>query len=366
MLPYAAKLAQVPGNSVTVICSPDPSIERELAEINVEFRPVPMGRGLSASGLVSFVRLLWKLAQIKPTCLEYATPNAALYSSVSGWLLRIPLRIYSQWGIRYVGSAGKYRKFLRQMEKLTCRTSTTVRSPSRMNREYGISEGLYGPDKCRVVGEGGTVGVDLKRFSRSKRDEWGAQVREELDLGDALIFGFVGRLGRDKGTRELIEAFQRLPDQPRATLICIGGLDGDASLERFLEDARCNDSIRFLGHKSGHEIPRYLAAIDCLIHPTYREGFGMILQEAGAMGCGIITTAIPGASEVMKDGESCLLVAPRDSRALELAMLRLMGNPEEAKTLGRNAFERTREFFEREAMVSRLVADTMNLMREVS
>ena len=68
------------------------------------------------------------------------------------------------------------------------------------------------------------------------------------------------------------------------------------------------------------EIYQYYAAMDVLVHPTYREGFGMVIQEAGALAVPVITTDIPGASEVMENGISSIHVRVKDEKALKVAM----------------------------------------------
>ena len=91
--------------------------------------------------------------------------------------------------------------------------------------------------------------------------------------------------------------------------------------------------------------------MDALVHPTYREGFGMVIQEAGAMAVPVITTKIIGASEVMVDGESCVLVEPKNSDELRDAMQKVMEDEPFAKDLGKAAFDRTEKLYARPIML---------------
>ena len=99
-------------------------------------------------------------------------------------------------------------------------------------------------------------------------------------------------------------------------------------------------------------IKGYYAAFDVLVHPTYREGFGMVLQEAGAMCCPIITTEIPGASEVMDNGSSCLLIPVKDSEALFDAMKRISSDKSLCEAMGKNARLKVEECYERSLMLN--------------
>ena len=92
--------------------------------------------------------------------------------------------------------------------------------------------------------------------------------------------------------------------------------------------------------------------MDVYVHPTYREGFGLVLQEAAAMGCPVITTDIPGAGEVLVDGQSCLLCKAKNVDSLYESMEKLLNDKDFCKTLGENARKYVEEKYERNTMVA--------------
>ena len=102
---------------------------------------------------------------------------------------------------------------------------------------------------------------------------------------------------------------------------------------------------------------KYYSAMDVLVHPTYREGFGMVIQEAGALAVPVITTKIPGASEVMVDDVSCVLVEPKDISDLQSAMSELLCSTDKTKKLGNGAYERTKNLYDRPIMLENLKND---------
>jgi glycosyltransferase involved in cell wall biosynthesis len=132
-----------------------------------------------------------------------------------------------------------------------------------------------------------------------------------------------------------------------AKFLCVGDLEAgfDPGLQRW---ARESGRAIFSGPVPKPEAKKYFAAFDCHVHPTYREGFGMVLQEAGAMGCAIVTTDVPGASEVMEDGISCLLARPRDADSLEKKMRRVMADAVLRDSLGRQARKRVETCYDRQ------------------
>ena len=101
----------------------------------------------------------------------------------------------------------------------------------------------------------------------------------------------------------------------------------------------------------GSQMCKYYSARDVLVHPTYREGFGMVIQEAGALAVPVITTKIPCASEVMEDGISSVHIAPKSTAELVNAMSDLCNQLEKVKKLGINADPRTRQLYDRTVMV---------------
>ena len=102
--------------------------------------------------------------------------------------------------------------------------------------------------------------------------------------------------------------------------------------------------------------------MDCFVHPTYREGFGMVLQEAGAMGLPIITTRIPGASEVMENGVSSVHVKEKDVEALKSVMKSFIEHQDKIIRYGKAAYERTRRFYDRKIMLKNQREDYQQLL----
>ena len=152
-----------------------------------------MKRGVSISDALKIVPQLMRLFKKERfDYIQYATPNASLYASLAAWLTRQKNRVYCQWGIRYVGAEGIMRCFLKSLEKMTCRISTHIRSASRKNMEFAISEGLYKPEKAAIIGDGGTIGVDLAEFDINQKQNWKKEILSRMpQLEGKYVFCFV-------------------------------------------------------------------------------------------------------------------------------------------------------------------------------
>ena len=275
---------------------------------DVTFIPVKMGWGnVSPLEVCKDIYRLWKIMRSeKFDVVQYATSNAGLYACIAAWLARVPVRIYCQWGISYTDYTGFRFWFYKFMEKLTCWFSTSVQPDSFSNLNFAKEEKLYNPIKGCVIYNGSACGVDLKKFDVSMRDQLKTEVLEELGINKyKRIFGFVGRIVKEKGIGELIQAFKKLNNKD-CYLIFVGPIDDNHRIdEDLMLWAKEQSNVIFTGPKSNPA--RYYAAFDFMMLPSYREGFGMTVLEAAAMRTPSIITDIKGPTDFVKDSYNGLV-----------------------------------------------------------
>lgn len=351
---------------ITFICNYDKNFAETLPEY-IHFIPISMQRGVNFKGFASIKKFIKIFKENQFDYIQYSTPNASLYASIAAKLAKMPVRLYAQWGIRYVGASGMSRRLLKLFEKITCKLSSHIRAVSPMNMQFSIDEGLYKCDKVKVIGNGGTIGVSLDEFDINKKDELRKIVYEQYGIDDeTFVFGFIGRVSKDKGVSKLIEAFKKIVEEGyKAKLFIVGSYENAGIDEDVMSWASNSNDVFFTGKFHKSKLEMFYAAFDCYVHPSYREGFGMVLQEAGAMGNAIITTDIPGAGEVMEKDISCKLVPPRNAQALADMMEYMINNPEETKELGRQAYVRTQNLYERSIMLNNIAADIKEVLGEL-
>ncbi len=360
VLETAKHLHEQGGYDITFICDEDKEFAKMLPEY-INYIPVKMSRGINL-GVFSAVKSFKKIfKEHKFDIVQYSTPNASLYASIAAKSAGVPIRLYGQWGMRFVGFEGIKRFIFKTLEKIVCKNSTHIRAVSHKNMEFAVREGLYPAKKARVLGYGGTIGVDLTEYPLDKREEWRAEKRAELGFGEAFVYGFSGRLSGDKGANELLSAFFKLKKEKKdIKLLIVGDYEIDKSVNpELVEKALNNKNVVFTGRIDKADMPKYYSSMDSLVHPTYREGFGMVLQEAAAMALPIITTDIPGAGEVMENGVSCILCESKSSEELYKAMSKI-SDKDIAEQLGQKARARVENCFERGVMLARQKADYDN------
>jgi len=168
-------------------------------------------------------------------------------------------------------------------------------------------------------------GVDLDRFrppERSPRDE--------------LVVGSVGRLSPEKGLKYLLQAMAGVAQQqPKARLLLAGDGPERRSLERLATRLGLVDRVEFAGEVPHDQVPQTLARMDVFAMPSTWEGFGVAALEAAAMELPVVASNIHGIPDVVEDGVTGILVPPKDVAALSQAILRLLGDGDKRRRMGR-------------------------------
>ena len=353
------------GYEITLICD----MEDGFASRNSDYATcisIPMSRGVSIKDLITVPLKLRKIfKKNKFDLIYYTSPNVSLYASLAGLWAGIKTRVYSQCGLRYVSFGGIKRKIFKLVEKLTCKFSTDIKAQSPMNMQFAVDEKLCPKDKISVVGIGGTIGVDLKQCDSFDRNEVRKELRGKYKIpNDAFVFGYVGRINKDKGINELIESFTELQKRyDNICLVLVGMIDkiNPISAENMTE-AENNPRIILTGNVPSDRVYHYMSVFDVLTHPTYREGFGKVLQEAMGMSLPIITTDVPGSSEVVENGVSGILAKVKNSDDLSEKMELMLNNPDLRENLATAGRNRAEKYFDRPIMLNNILLDLNEIM----
>lgn len=194
----------------------------------------------------------------------------------------------------------------------------------RRFREFGI---LHGKTKL-VPGSG----VDLETHPLMDYPD-----------GPATRFLFVGRMMREKGILEYLEA-ARVLHGPEVEFELLGYCDED--LQPLLDERERAGEIRQLGFRP--EVNEFYRRCSALVLPSYHEGMSNVLMEASACGRPVLASRISGCREILEEGETGLCFEPRDAASLIEALRRFLSlRPGERARMGRKARERMEERFDR-------------------
>ncbi len=198
-----------------------------------------------------------------------------------------------------------------------------------------------------------------------------AEARRELTLDpDHRVVAYVGRTVTAKGMDVLAAAFRTLARQDRDLRLLIVGdaLEGDRRAwteARFREAVGAPYARRVLWLGFREDVHRFIAAADLVVLPSYREGFGMSLAEAAAMGRAVVAADTRGARAAVERDVTGRLVSPGDAAALADAIGDLLADPGHRARMGVAARRRARARFTRDAVLSAYLERYRALRAEV-
>lgn len=278
------------------------------------------------------------------------TPKAGLLAMVAARLTGIRLRHHTFTGQVWATRCGLSRALLKAFDRVIVQAASQVFADSPSQCRFLEAERVVDPGGISVLGPGSISGVDVERFRPDEENR--RRLRQEQKTGDDVcVFLFVGRLTKDKGIFDLVQAIPVVvKTDPRVELWLVGP-DEERLWERFKHDTTASGAcLRWLGQTSRPE--DYMAAADVLVLPSYREGFGSVVIEAAACGIPTIAYRVDGVIDAVVDDQTGLLVAAGDVNALATAMLDLSRNTARRHQLGQTARRRAVTTFSSEAVTT--------------
>jgi glycosyltransferase involved in cell wall biosynthesis len=240
------------------------------------------------------------------------------------------------------------RRLLLGVERAMGRLTDHSIAGSYAIREKLIAQKIAAADRVTTI----HYGVDFRRFEALPDRE---AMRRELGLPlGAPVVATACRLEPQKGLGYLQEAFRRVcREMPGAILLIAGTGPLEEPMRAFAARHGLADNFRFLGWRS--DVPRLLAAVDVFALASLWEAFGLVFAEAGLARVPVAATRVEGIPEVVRDGETGILVPPEDAGALADAILLLLRDRDLAARMAAAGHAHVRANFGVERMVDRHV-----------
>jgi len=338
------------GHEVTVLVT---NTDRDtVVEERKGVRIIKAGRLTSISSAPLSLSFPLRLARMKPDIAHLQFPYPP--GEVANWLLgrsRCTVISYQSDVIRQQGWLRLYRPIMwRVLRAADCLIAS---SPNYVRTSPYLS---HLADKCAVI----PLGIDVERFQRAEEDLV-TDIRRRY--GTPLIF-FVGRLRYYKGLQYLIRAMDQVP----AHLLIAGTGSMQAEWEDLVQEMGLGEKVVLLGDVPDDQLPALYHAADVFVLPASHrsEAYGLVQIEAMASGTPVVCTELgTGTSWVNRDGETGLVVSPRDPGALASAITRLLDDEELRFAMGARAAIRAREEFSAGIMVDRILALYAELLESV-
>lgn len=311
------------------------------------------------------LKSLWKLYRYfiltKPDIVYTFTPKAGLLGMIAAFVARVRVRVHNVVGMPLMEATGKKKKLLEFVEKSTYFFSTNLFCNSHGLKEYMLNT-LTKRD-IKVIGEGSINGVDIDFFKDTFSLEDKDSLRKKISIEeDDFVLVFVGRIVKDKGVNELINAFILLQKKYSfLKLLMVGDFEEELSpinddSKYFMEN---NSAIISVGFQE--DIRAYLSISDLFLLPSYREGLPNVLIEAGSFGIPLMATNINGCNEIIINGENGILVKKKSVQSLIDEISKLIDNKELYNNLKKNVRESIIHRYEQKFFLENLKNELLRL-----
>lgn len=291
---------------------------------------------------------------VRPDVVHHVALKPILYGSLAARITRVPavLNAFAGLGYAFTGSDRRRGLLSRAMGiglKAAIRWSdSSVLFQNETDRAQLVARGIVPLSRTRVIPGSG---VDIAEFSVKPPPH-----------GKPVVV-LPARMLWDKGVQEFVDAARRLKGEAvEARFALVGRCDDDnpaAIAKTQLTQWMSEGAVEWWGHRD--DMASVYQAATLVVLPSYREGLPKVLLEAAACGKAIVATDVPGCRDVVRHELNGLLVAPRDSGALAIAMRRLLQDPGRREAMGAEGLKRV----EQEWSAPRIVEQMLSLYWEM-
>jgi glycosyltransferase involved in cell wall biosynthesis len=355
------------GYHVSAVCSNGRWV-KEVETAGIPVKTIDIIRSVNPHrDVLSLWRLFHYFRSEKFDLVHTHTPKAGFLGRIAAKMARVPVIVHTNPGFYFHENSGNFsRAFYVLMEKMAAYCCDLIFSQNSEDIETAIREGICPPSKIKCLGNG----IDISRFDPDQfSPEMILAKKRELGIRPASrLVGFIGRLVREKGVIEFLQAARLVAEKvPNVKFLVVGPLEPEKS------DQICPGIVKQLGLEDTviliaemrTDVPALLAILDVLVLPSHREGMPRLPMEAGLMRKPVVATNIRGCREIVKNKETGILVPVKSARELAEAITYLLENPEEAHAMGINARKRVKEFYDEKNIFPRIAAEYERLTREL-
>lgn len=341
--------------AVTLALNPKNDDYLSPLDLPVQTFPVAITRKISIwNDFLALLQLLNFFRKHHYELVITVVPKAGLLGMIAAYLTGVPRRLHIFQGEVWASKSGLSRMILKFADGLTARLATNLLAVSASERQFLIKEGVVPAGKIEVLGAGSISGVDLNKYCIKN---WGEVKTVRLNLGipeDAIVVIFLGRLNADKGIHEFSEACAGLVALCPKLWIILAGPDEEGILSEVLDEfGEIKSRVKICGYTPEPE--KYLLASDFICLPSHREGFGMVIIEAAAMGLPAIGSRIYGISDAIIDNKTGILFDKGNVFQLRKAIIDLYSDESLRSELGMAAQRNASENYNQDEVVGRYV-----------
>ena len=303
----------------------------------------------------------------KPDIVHTHTPKAGIIGMLASYFARVPIRLHTVAGLPLMEATGFKRIILNFVEKVTYKCSTKVYPNSYGLKKIILKHRFTSENKLKVIGNGSSNGIDTSYFDPELFSiEENAVLKTNLGIKKTdFVFIFVGRIVSDKGINELVEAFDKIClVKENIKLLLVGPFEDE--LDPLQKKAKLlinnNDKIILVGYQN--DVRPYFSISNCLVFPSYREGFPNVVMQAGAMKLPSIVSDINGCNEIIENNINGLVIKLKCVDAIYDAMIKITSDKSLFNKLRLNSRDSIKMKYEREVYWSLLLKEYKSLINK--
>ena len=331
-----------------VMVAPYDEYADRIMQAGFEYRPLEFDN--SGTNPYHDIKLFFKLLRLyrslRPVVILHFTIKVNIYGALAARFLKIPsLGNITGLGTLFLSDNLIYRA-ARYLYLIALRSPYKVFFQNPADRDLFLRKEFVRPEQVSLLPGSG---VNLNNFKPVK-------------VTPKRQYLFVGRLIRDKGIFEFVEAARLLkPKYPQVEFAILGDLylkNPTAVSKATLDDWIDTGIVRYLGYVDN--VQAEMASSECIVLPSYREGLSRVLLEASAMARPIVASDVPGCNDVVDDGVTGFLCEVRSSEDLALKIEKMINlSPNKRTAMGKAGRKKIEQQFD-EKIVIRMVIDVVN------
>ena len=319
-------------------------IPKNVSLINVKFK-----RGLNLyNDITSFFSTLFFFLKERPNLSISFTPKIGFIVALVSFLTRTPNRIHWFTGQIWANKNGFIRFFLKLIDRLIFFLSHYVLVDSISQRDFLIKEKVVSPNKSFVLHNGSVGGVNIKKFKFNKQKR--IKFRKKMSISkNTFIFLYLGRINKDKGIAELLQAFKSINQNHDILLIFVGSIED----KKYTYELKNSKKILYFNYTNKPE--DWFSFADTLCLPSYREGFGTVVIEAAACGIPALCSNIYGLKDAIINHKTGFFHEVGNINDIKKKMLYIINNKKLVNKYGTSAKKNVSKNFEQTLITKELL-----------
>lgn len=352
------------GCEITLITSPNEQFSL-LDHIPVHAKiGVTIHRDISLfNDFIAIVKLFFLFRRENFDIVHSKTPKGGLICAIAGFFARVPVRIHTYTGQRWDTLSGLKRRLLQLCDQIIGTLNTFCYADSHSQAQYLVDLKIIRADKISCLAQGSFAGIDLEQIPYPSVSVKNKILSQIAFNNDYPIISFLGRVTKDKGVDDLINAFLQVREEIKVNLLLIGPYEEADPISAKSKDVISHHpNIRCTGFVSNIYDYLSVSCVHCL--PSYREGFSTSILEAAALGIPTVGSNIVGVKDAIINGENGLLFPLGNIEQFVHHLKTLLQDETKLKMMGEKAKERVGKEFTAEKITEELYAEYQRLLKE--